>query len=79
MSNQATFEKLFGLVALFALLAALLTALDSTSSSNEQRASCEPGSLIQKAGCFDVPREPDWYPYGGGSAGRPMIPYGIQL
>ena len=62
-----------------ALLAAVLTSLDSASSSIEILASCEPGSLIQESGCFDVPREPDWYPYGGGSAGRPMIPYGFGL
>lgn len=79
MSKNATISKLLGLAAAFALLTAGLTALESSSISSEIFASCEPGSLIQESGCFDVPREPDWYPYGGGSAGRPMIPYGFGL
>jgi ABC-type sugar transport system substrate-binding protein len=80
MTTKIETNSALKLIAACAVAAALTLGLAIDTSPSQRMAYCDPAEARKvPIGCLNPDPGTPWYPNGGGTAGRPMIAYGIRI
>lgn len=80
MKGKIESKLAFKLFLACALATTIVLELGIGASSSVQIAYCNSAEAKKMPiGCLNPDPGPAWYPSGGGTAGRPMIAYGIRI